>query len=690
MHELKEESRQLEIFYSFVESYDTLRKNVKEMALSGEPADYVHAEGICNVVASFIYETEDVATIINQLKSMTIDAKLNPIRENLLLQLEKQKDSILFQLTTRYQMLLGILSLRDTIRPSSARVLDDAQQALYEFTKNPFIKAEPGQPIQGNDLIVLNDIAAAKVTKNRSLSDYARQFRKPATKAAIKRLYYEASYYFEQAFSNTDVNIQYILLELINEDKKRDVKDEEKMKAIEALEDLHILATIDTSANKMTSKVSDHQAFELFLNALTKNNNDFILCKLVSDDIIMGTLFDVSIRSKDNYYGFRRIFTTARYPYSTMILNKYKKIKGLDKDQFHTIALELSKDDMFKEAYENYLRTEKAKGFLATLNKAKYELNSETLNDALIYNICMILKEFTQLETYNKLILDTEIAMNFLEDVYYHIIAHNAFGKYQLLETHLENFFDYRISHELTSSRLNYTSYGGETTFGITYRDVWYDVHKLIHYFGFEGVNTIFLDYADKATYCFEVGERIKLYVKESEEDCKKKNTKSLMRFNCMNTENKGFEYYVFNLFGRMIKKFMADSIKTTLVSIKSTTFRKIEVPGLSVKGDKSLRKAILDYMTLQYLWEKDHELFLHVYKIRANGILKAINEIVKSSAQLQPYVQLSSNHWVMSLFDNKATVTQLMNELDRFGKGARDQLFVDHGEAFFQLARKP
>ena len=689
MSDTKQANRQIQILYTFVASYETLTKTVKEMALSGDPANYVKAEAICNIIADFVYDISEVSTLVEALNKLVIEPKLKPLRDNLIDQLQKNEGTILVVMTSNYQKLIDILLLRDTIRPSTAPVLDEDEQALYQFTKNPIIKVDPGQPIASGDLLVLNEIASANVSKKRTLSDYSKQFRKPETRAAIKRLYYEASYYFEQAFSNADVSIQGLLLEAVREDIKKSNNDQVKAKALEDLEDLHILATIDTSANKMTSKVSDHQAFELFLSALVKNNNDYIIRKLVNDDIIMDTLFNISTRDKDNYYGFRRMFTMARHPYDALILNKYIKIRKLGLDRFKAIVQDLSRDAMFKASYENFLKTEKTISFIATIDEIKLELQQPTINHELLYKICMVIEEFTDLEVYNDDILTTDFVMNFVTAVYTYMITNNTFGKDELIEKSLEKFFDYRVRHMLTSTRTTAASFGGDDTFGITPSDVWYECHRLIHRYKIQGVHSIVLRYAKEESYRFEVGGLLESLQVSDGQDRLKKLAKSQLSFNCFNIEGTGFEHYVFNLYGRMVKGLMATSIVTTLASVKTTTFRKIQVPGISVNDDKNLRKAIINYMTLKYLWEKNPKLFLHIYKTRANGILRAINAIEKSPAQMKPFLEMHTNAWVLGLFNKNATVAKLSDELDKLSRGGRDQLYVSNAEAFFQLAQE-
>ncbi len=184
-------------------------------------------------------------------------------------------------------------------------------------------------PISKEDLGFLNDIAMVSVKKGEFLSDYSKHFNTHNYKTRINRLYHTVPYYFEQAFSNIDVKLQSIIIDIVEDDFKRDRMNEAKEEAIKYLKDLYVLSTIDTSANKMASKVSDHQAFEMFLNILEKNNNTNIIKKILKDDIIMKTLFEVSTKSSGSNYGFRRLFTAARHPYDQIIMKKFMQVKKL-------------------------------------------------------------------------------------------------------------------------------------------------------------------------------------------------------------------------------------------------------------------------------------------------------------------------------------------------------------------------
>ncbi len=692
MADYKKQNKELQIFYTFVANYETLMATVKEMALMGEPSDYMKAEGICDVIGRLVYDAKSVEVIIDKLEKAGYDQRLAPLMQNLIQLLSMQKDTLIHQLQARYQMLIDILLLRDTIRPSESKVDEGSamtkEEILQVFEENPIIKKDPGLAIDSGDLKVLNDIASANVTKGLLLSEFSKRFKTPMTRDIIKRLYHEAPYYFEQSFSNTDVNIQGILLEIITEDRKRDAKDEVKKAALTALEDLHILSTIDTSANKMTSKVSDHQAFELFINALSKNDNDFIIRKLVNDDIIMDTMFGISTKDKESYYGFRRLFVTAKYPYDELIIEKYKKVKKLSDKMFLAIVKELYRDETFKFAYEKYLKTEKTKAFMKVIENDRFHLMKASITEELCYSYCFILDEFKKLETYNTDLLTMDFIMEMVSDLYYFIIQNNAYGQYPLLTKALAEFYAFRVNNALSSTRLDYQDFGGEKTFGITPEDMWYDIHCMIHIYGFSHVHKVYLRYENEVVYTFDVGDRCHLFNKTLTTGSTKGLT-GIFSFTCYDNDGKGFDLYVFNKLGNMLKTFMNSQIQTKIYSVKTSTFRKTESPGLSISDDKRLRKAIMDYMTLSYLWQKDKVLFLHIYRMRVGGILKALNAMDMTINEMKPYVKLSSNAWILDLFNYQGLVIRMTQEFNRLTSGAKDQLFINHGNNFFELAQE-
>ena len=73
MNDLKRHNTKLQIFYSFVTNFETLLKTVKEMALSGEPSDYMRAEGICDVVGYFVHDVKNIGEVMERVNSEPID-----------------------------------------------------------------------------------------------------------------------------------------------------------------------------------------------------------------------------------------------------------------------------------------------------------------------------------------------------------------------------------------------------------------------------------------------------------------------------------------------------------------------------------------------------------------------------------------------------------------------------------------
>lgn len=694
MDDLKRHTTKIQIFYTFVTNFDTLQKAVREMALSGEAADYMRAEGICDLVGFFVYDAKNVDEVINRIHQHPIDDKLKGLVANLEGHLKDQKDSILLQMTARHQMMLDILLLRSTIRPAEVRkaekkAVQAARDAMTDSERDALdrqIVLRRGMQIDDDVLDVLNEIAASVINKTVLLSDYAKKFKTPHIRDIIIRAYHESSYYFEQAFSNTSVNIQFILLEIIAESLKKDPKNEEKRRYYDDLIDLHTLATIDTTANKMTSKVSDHQAFELFLNALHKSNNDYLIKKLLNDDVIMNTLFDISTRDLENYYGFRRMFTVARYPFDGIIVDRYKKLKRLSTTKFAAIVSDLSRDTVFKESWDNYEKTEKTHSFIKVLDELMSQVTGEALTDEVVQGLGYVLDEFTRIEDYNIDLLTMDVINDSLEEIYYFFIRNSAFDHYQEVQTALNDFYSYRVNNALNASRLNFKNYGGEKTFSITHLDMWYDVHKMMHRYNFTG-ERFYLRYDDDLVFVFDHGDRIQLYEKHLSAKNIKELPKGQHSINCTNAEGKGFDHYIFNLFGRIVRNFMSGAIHTRLLSVKTSTFRKVEIPGLSVKDDQRIHKVIYDYLTLFFLWEKNKHLFIHVYKRRIDGLLTAITSMEMENSEMRQYVQVTSNAWVLELFSYKGMVTRMATEWEMASRANRDLRILQHGDSFFQLA---
>lgn len=711
MNDLKQDNRKLQIFYTFVSNFDTLKKTVGEMVVSNDADDFMRAEGILNIIAEFTYDIVNIQSVIDKLKSLHCDERLQPLYNDLVQKLYSQQDSILMQMTARQQILMDVLLKKDV---SDRQVADSGSThadalgaaegddsdgenkyvgrvAQSGFMKSRvsdrIIKRRKGISIEGHDLTVINDIASATVSKGELLSDYAKKYKTPRIRDIITRLYHESSYYFEQAFSNTDVNIQFIILEILTEDQQKDQKNDAKKQALSDLQDLHVLSTIDTSANKMTSKVSDHQAFELFLSALSKNDNDYIINKLISDDIIMKTMFSISTRSKEANYGFRRMFTTSKHPYDGIIVDKFKKLMDVSQPMFLAVIKDLSRDDSFKKAYQNYMKTEQTKTFLQVLIDCRNYLFEDELTNEMIQGIDYVLKEFEHVDRYNHDLLTYELMNDVLEGIYWYIIRKDAYDKYPLLHASLAGFYRYRVLDSLNSTKRTIRDFGGEKTFGITHTDMWYDCHKMIKHYGWNHIEKLYIRYGKDEVYEFELGSMLRICEKKPASLTSTSLPAGHFSMLMSNSDKQGFDQYIYNLFSRIIKMFMGDHIHTTLTSVKSSMFRKIEIPGLSVRDDQRIRKAILDYMTLLYLWRKDEDLFLHVYRRRISPLLDTLSAIRISYENMMPFVEVDSNRWILTLFSHKGLINRMLNDFERIGESGKDSLIKVHGASFFALA---
>ncbi len=677
--------QKLQVLYSFIAAFDTLRGTVREMALNGEASDYKKAELICEMIGSFVYGKESFEALRSSVADLEVSSNVKPIAIQLIKRMDKDKESILADLEERYKTLVNLLMLRDAIMPNEGKGLEP--EAVKAYNESELIKKNPGHPIKPSDYAVMHDIASANVEMGVMISEVSRRFKAPEVKDKIKRLYHEAPYYFEQSFSNTDIRIQQIILEIIEEDIRKYVKDEVRMQALQDLKDLHTLSTIDTSANKMTSKVSDHQAFELFLQTLQKNNNDFLIKKLLADDVIISTLFDISSQDKENYYGLRRMFTVAKFPYDGIILNRYKSLKKVSDNFFKGIIDELKKDHNFKETYDKYEKTERTTKFIEQMKIAKSHLYKSTLVQESVYELCYVLDEFTKPEIYNMDVLTPTIILGVIDEIYWYLIQNDAYGDYPLLETSMRQFFSYRIDNALNSSRLEYQSFGGNDTFGILPSDIWFDLNCMVREYGFDDVKRIYLRYGSEEVYVFEIGGPVDMFEGNFNASDVRGTNDGSYSFLCANQDNKGFEQYVFNLYGKFIKTFMANHIITTVKQIKSSGFRKVETPGISDGDDKKFKKVITEYMTLQYLWRKDPKAFLYVYQTRVPGLMKAVKSMEVKGKELMKYVRVTSNEWVLNLFLRRARVLELLETYEQVVNAGKENQYIEHGNALLTVA---
>ena len=217
---------------------------------------------------------------------------------------------------------------------------------------------------------------------------------------------------------------------------------------------------------------------------------------------------------------------------------------------------------------------------------------------------------------------------------------------------------------------------------------MWFDIHKLMGSYELEG-ERFFLRYGKNEVYAFDSGGRIQQY----DETLSVKNIKDLPKGQqsilCTNKDGQGFDQYIFNLYGRIVRNFMSDAIKTRLLSVKASAFRKIEVPGLSVKDEQRVRKVIYDYLTLLFLWSKNKELFIHVYNRRISSVLSAISQMEMDYNTMRHYVKVTKNAWILDLFRHKGMVTRMSKDWETVSRSNQEPLIIQHGDAFFELATR-
>lgn len=675
-----------QLFYTFFYGFDEVLKTVRIMVTSGDVKYYMRAEKICETIAHYINGVDSPQILSEMIRPLVDQPEISGQVNKVLNSLNTEGAEALKRTAKQFDQLSHILLLQSTIHPETP--MDIETEALTETSKGrEQITLQPSLPISGSDLEILNYIAKCYISEGEFLTDHTRKFKHPDIQAAIKRLYYTDSYYFEQAFGNTDVRIQTVLLDIIEKDLKHHANDKNRKAAFDELESLSILSAIETSANKMTSKVSDHQAFEMFLHVLEKNNNNSVISKLVQDDIIMNTMFQLSSKGIEHNYGFRRMIIAAKYPYDSLIVTKFKKLMVSNDEQYFALIKDLCKDKQFLESWSNYLKSEKTKTLMDTIDKRLRVLNVEGFSNEMVEDLIHFIQAFTLRDQYNNDLMTTVYILHTLEQIYGYLLLEDRIGKYQSLERALTAFYSHRVGLSISTDTSDYDSYEDAKSFGITHYDMWYDVSKFLKRFDNAYVKRVYLIYDNDLTYHFDVGGTLVFDETPLTRLSQKSMPSGHIVIKCSNFDDKGFDAYIFSLFSRLVKSLMDDHIEIQVSKIVGSGFRKSEVPGLSTKDEQRIRKIINEYITLLFLWEKDSLMFSHIYKWRVTGILESIESIKVNRETLKKYVKIKLNPWIEEVYLHKAYAAASQKDLFKLRANSMQQGILVHGENFFKLA---
>lgn len=678
MKDLELLDNQVQIFCTFVVGFETMRTTVKDMASSEDASDNARAVKICEIIEGFVGTDKKLEGLLDRLRVKVAGDKVKALLQYVKVQLKTKDDTFVEQLYENCELLKReVKNHINAVKRESIEGLDDQE----------FITADARVPITSSDLNFLNDIAAMSVKEGEFISDYSKYFNTAAYKNRVCQLYHSVPYYFEQAFANIDVRLQNIIIEIVEYDANRDKKNFDKQECLNSLKDLNVLCNIDTSANKMTSKVTDHQAFEMFLNILERNNNDNLINKILRDDIIMKTLFEVSTSSSGSNYGFRRLFTAAHYPYDQIIMKKFMQVKNYNTQSIQVIVTDLCRDAQFKESYDRYKKAEKTKNFKILMEATMEAMKTSEINDELIDSVMSILDEFTRLEEYSDDILHMYEVYEVIETVYMQIVTHNLYEEFPGLITKLQEFYNYRVKHDHYEKRSKFLITQQIAIYGVTPQDVWFDVHKILRDYDYKGFEKMYFKYGSAKIFVFDIGQQLSDYGKQLSSGDIKSLPSNELALICADVDAKGFDIYAFGIFNRLFRAMMTKSLSIQVKRIEQGRFKKTEYPGLSSADEGNIRKALTDYMTLATLVEKDADLFVTMYWRKVADMLDALVSVKASFETVKKYVTIDFGEDLLRIFDNKNSAMRLYNEHDRLKGNAKKVQMDRHMEEFLTLA---
>lgn len=677
MNDLQMNDNRLQIFCTFIVGFGTLRETVKEMALSKDPSEQKRAEEICDIIVEMMVGTKSIYELTNKLKVDTESPKVSALVDFVKNQLSKEEDDFLLQLNEQMDYLKREITMNlQTHKRTIIEGLDDID----------VITSDSSVPITSDDLHFLNELAAVSIKEGEFLSDYSKYFNTLAYKSKINKLYHMNPYYFEQAFSNIDVRLQSVILEMVNNDLKYDRGNSAKNEAIQSLEDLYVLSTIDTSANKMSSKVSDHQAFEMFLTILEKNNNSNIIKKILKDDIIMKTLLEVSTSTSGNNYGFRRLFTSAKHPYDELIMKKFKQVKHYNEQNMKIIVSDLCRDSNFKNSYDIYNKAEKTKSFKIIISATLEAMATTEINAELIQSVVHVIREFNNLEDYSEYILPITDVYDVMKEVYKHVIASDLFDEFPNLTEAIESFYSYRVHHDHNERRSRFKVTEKIAIYGITPEDIWFDFHKIIHEYNITDYTHVYLKYGSMKSFEFEVKGMMTIYGKQLTTTDMKNMPSNHMSLICADVDVKGFDVYIYGVYNRLFKALLKDNLVIAISRIEGGKFKKVEYAGLVASDDANIRRAVSDFFILSTLVKKDPDLFMTLYWRKVGNLLDSIVNTRASYEKILKHTKIGFGIEVLNIFKHKSSAMRLYNEHSRIINKAKKVQIDLHMQEFLAL----
>jgi len=675
MKDLSTTEKQIEVFCAFIIDFNNINATVSKMMASDNETEKQRALKIHKILSTFIVNTTSADDLLANLNLEISDPRINKLLNYAKKKLNTNKEA------TYKSVLYHYSKLNKSVNPK----ISQKKIVIEEIDNESTINADPFVPISNQDLNFLNKIAKLSISNTVEIREANKNFKSLNFKNKVDELYSAKAYYFEQVFANTDVQIQRKLLNIIKERHLIHKPKTEEIEAYNSLVDINTLSDIDTLALKTSSNVSDHQAFEAFSKILKRNSNPNIIKKVLKENIIMTAMFKTNATSISPYYGIKKLFISAIYPYNEVIIKRYMQLMEKDEFELSEIIVELSKDPVFKQTYDVYQKGQETKLFLKFAEDIIAELYLNNVNETLINKVLQVIKGFSNRGDYSFTIFPQDIMFRMLDDIYYYVVTNELFNQVDL-KLALDNYLYIRVSAALLSESNPYSVTSNTIVYGITASDLWLAFHKMIYTYNINWINKYYLKYNEIDILTFTPNNLLQpISEKVDGSDLKHlPNNESLII--CAKSGSQNFDMYLYDIFTRISKGIFYNRINITIKRTEGSIFRKKEYLGLIKTDEVKIRKFFTDYITFETLANIDTRYFVNVYKRKITTVLKNLLSIESSYEEITQFVDAKELTTILGIFKSRDSLEKLLKKAIRYENSDEESLLIKHSSDFFDL----
>jgi hypothetical protein len=665
--------KQIEIFCAFVIDFQKMKTVVSQMVISLDDHDVKRVEKMIGFVADIVQNSSSVEDIILKINGYEIEDRLNKVRAHIIAVLTSEGDIAYNRILENYRQLDQYIEINHLKRNVDVIFNEDV------------ITSDASAPISEGDLNFLNWIAKLSTENRKEMDEADRTFKTLAVRDKIRLLYSKNTFYFEQVYSNADVNIQKKIIQMIRDYHSIKEPSEEEVEALSSLEDIGILSDINALAVKSKSNVSDHQAFDAFCKILKKNTNKKLINKVLRENIIMTSMYKTHSSTIGEHYALRKMFINARYPYNKLIIQRYMQLLEKNESEMALIFKILKKDFDFNKTYEKYVKSEETSEFKKIAQTLMYQLENDDLSNGTIESLTFIIESFIYMEKHDTEILTQKDVYIMLDKIYNYVIRNKLFQQDTPLTKMIMDYRFSRIYSDANDKKSVYTTDDKTIMYGIAPSDIWYDINRYISDYKISHINKIYLKYDEITFFGFEIGKPLVLIGKNQPKPDADKLPMGEIVIICTDVDKTNFEVYIFGLYNRIARSIFGERIIITLSSISGSLFKKKTNPGLEKDTELKLKKILLGIATFTVLNYCDQSHFSSLYLKKIKPLLDEITSISITSTELKNFVVLKDIDLDRLDLENKREIQSLLTRWTQLSYESSLEIILAHAQSFFK-----